>query len=184
MAFNWFLPQSGVSQTTLRKNQLRLKALRETIIEKVKQGEVASLSIAVAQKGEVIWEESFGWADKGRKIKATPSTVYPVASLSKSITATGVFLMASQHKVNLEDAVHEHLRSVQITYDNCVTQDLKVFHLLNMAGASHICGDIIMRMLGRLFRQQRTRSSNSALRLSRPAPCSIILIFHLPFLIN
>ncbi len=92
------------------------------------------MSIAVAQKGEVIWEESFGWADKGRKIKATPYTVYPVASLSKSITATGVFLMASQHKINLEDAVHEHLRSVQITYDNCVPQDLKVFHLLNMAG--------------------------------------------------
>jgi len=134
MAFGWFLPQCSFSQTTPGKNQLRLEALRETIIGKVGQGEVASLSIAVAQKGKVVWEESFGWADKGRKIKATPYTVYPVASLSKSITATGVFLLASQKKINLDDAVNQHLRSVQLTYHNCAPEDLRVFHLLNMAG--------------------------------------------------
>ena len=134
MAFGWFLPQCSFSQTTPGKNQLRLEALRETIIGKVGQGEVASLSIAVAQKGKVVWEESFGWADKGRKVKATPYTVYPVASLSKSITATAVFLLASQKKINLDDAVNQHLRSVQLTYHNCAPEDLRVFHLLNMAG--------------------------------------------------
>ena len=134
MAFGWFLPQCSFSQTTPGKNQLRLEALRETIIGKVGQGEVASLSIAVAQKGKVVWEESFGWADKGRKVKATPYTVYPVASLSKSITATAVFLLASQKKINLDDAVNQHLRSVQLTYHNCAPEDLRVFHLLNMTG--------------------------------------------------
>lgn len=134
MAFGWFLLHSGLSQTTLGEDQPRLEALRKTIIGKVEQGEVASLSIAVAQKGKVVWEESFGWADKRRKVKATPYTVYPVASLSKSITATGVFLLASQKKINLDDAVNQHLRSVQLTYHSCAPEDLRVFHLLNMAG--------------------------------------------------
>ncbi len=128
------LLQFGFSQTTLGKNQPRLEDLRKTIRGKIEHGEVASLSVAVAQKGKIIWEESFGWADRQKRIQATPYTVYPLASLSKSITATGVFRLASQQKINLEDAVNQNLRSVQLTYHNCSPEDLRVFHLLNMAG--------------------------------------------------
>jgi len=134
LAAGVFLQQSGFSQMKPAKNLPRLDALRGTIAAKIEHAEVASLSIAVAQKGRVVWEESFGWADKEKKVKATPYTVYPLASISKAITATGVFRLASQQKINLGDAVSQHLRSVQLSYHNCAPEDLRVFHLLNMAG--------------------------------------------------
>jgi CubicO group peptidase (beta-lactamase class C family) len=34
--------------------------------------------------------ESFGYADKENKIKATPNTLYTIASVSKTFTATGI----------------------------------------------------------------------------------------------
>jgi CubicO group peptidase (beta-lactamase class C family) len=134
LAAGLFLQKSGFSQIKPAKNFPRLDALKRTIAAKIEHGEVASLSIAVAQQGKIVWEESFGWADKHKELKATPYTVYPLASLSKAITATGIFLLASQKKINLEDAVSQHLSSVQLSYHNCAPEDLKVFHLLNMAG--------------------------------------------------
>ena len=133
-AFSPILLPASLSQTRSTESQPALEVLRRAIAGKVEKGEVVSLSIAVAQKGKIVWEESFGWADKQKKRPATPYTVYPLASLSKSITATGIYLLASQQKINLEDSVSKHLRSVQLTYYNCSAKDLKVFHLLNMAG--------------------------------------------------
>jgi CubicO group peptidase (beta-lactamase class C family) len=62
----------------------------------VTRGEAPSAALAVAKDGRVIWEEGFGWADLERKVKASPTTVYPVASLSKSMTATGVMVLAER----------------------------------------------------------------------------------------
>jgi CubicO group peptidase (beta-lactamase class C family) len=42
------------------------------------------MAIAVAHQGEIIWEEAFGWADRERQIEATPHTVCPIGSMSKS----------------------------------------------------------------------------------------------------
>ena len=54
---------------------------------------VPSLAVAVAKDGKVIWEEGFGWADREKQVKATPHTMYSLASISKPITATGLMIL-------------------------------------------------------------------------------------------
>jgi len=61
-----------------------------------------SVSVAVSRGGEILWEESFGWADvEGRK-PATPHTPYSLASISKPMTATGVLLLREEGRVDLD----------------------------------------------------------------------------------
>lgn len=36
---------------------------------------LASVSVAAARDGQVVWEESFGWADREARIEATPHTL-------------------------------------------------------------------------------------------------------------
>ena len=52
------------------------------VTEATERGEVPSMVIAVADSGEIVLEEAFGWADQESEIEATPHTVYPTASLS------------------------------------------------------------------------------------------------------
>ena len=48
---------------------------------------VAGGTVAVGLAGEVVWAEAFGWADLSHQEEATPETLYPVGSISKSMTA-------------------------------------------------------------------------------------------------
>ena len=46
---------------------------------------VQGVSVAVGRDGDIIWSEGFGWSDLTLKTLATPLTVYPAGSISKSI---------------------------------------------------------------------------------------------------
>jgi CubicO group peptidase (beta-lactamase class C family) len=59
--------------------------------------------------GEVVWAEGLGWADREARIAATPTTVYPVASVSKSITATGALALVAAGRLRLDQPVAEAL---------------------------------------------------------------------------
>jgi len=72
----------------------RFAKARAMILDLIQNANVPSISVAVAQHGKILWEESFGWADRERLIKATPDTMYSIASTSKPLTATGLMVLA------------------------------------------------------------------------------------------
>ncbi len=68
-----------------------------------------SIAVAVARDGEIVWEEGFGYADRGRRRKADEHTMYSLASISKPFTATGIMVMREQGKLTLEQPINEVL---------------------------------------------------------------------------
>jgi CubicO group peptidase (beta-lactamase class C family) len=74
-----------------------------------------SVSIAVAQHGKIVWEESFGWADIGRHVPATPNTLYSMASISKPITATGIMTLVQRGTIALDHPANDYLGRGKIT---------------------------------------------------------------------
>ena len=49
-----------------------------------------SMSVAVVHGDAIIWEEALGWADQQRRIAATPTTPYYLASVTKAFTGTAL----------------------------------------------------------------------------------------------
>ncbi|NLD71089.1 MAG: beta-lactamase family protein [Chloroflexi bacterium] len=76
---------------------------------------VASMALAVAQGGEIVWEDAVGWADRERRIPATPHTMYSLASISKPITATALMTLAEQGKVDLDAPIDDYLGDARVT---------------------------------------------------------------------
>jgi len=70
---------------------------------------IPSLAVAVARNGEILWEGAFGWADREKRIPATPHTMYSQASVSKPMTATGLMVLAEQGKLDLDAPVNRYL---------------------------------------------------------------------------
>jgi CubicO group peptidase (beta-lactamase class C family) len=73
-----------------------------------------SLSIAVARHGKVLWEESFGWADRENRIPATPNTLYYTASVAKTFTATALMLLSERKRLDLDRPVNGYLAGAKL----------------------------------------------------------------------
>jgi CubicO group peptidase (beta-lactamase class C family) len=53
--------------------------------------------------------EAFGWADVSREVLATPQTLYPVGSISKSLTATAAGLLYERGRLNFDTPIQTYL---------------------------------------------------------------------------
>jgi CubicO group peptidase (beta-lactamase class C family) len=92
----------------------RFEPVRVSIRKQLRDTGVASLSVAVAHKGKIVWEEGFGWADRERRMAATPHTMYSLASISKPITATGLMTLVQDGKIGLDRPINDYLGNGKI----------------------------------------------------------------------
>ncbi len=67
-----------------------------------KNGDVSG-SILVAEKGNILYQRSFGYADAQNKISNTANTLFQIASVSKIFTAIAVLQLYERKKLNLTD---------------------------------------------------------------------------------
>jgi CubicO group peptidase (beta-lactamase class C family) len=108
----------------------RFQALREFVMKDIATGRVPSVSIAVAQNGEVVWAEAFGWADKENGIPAAPNTMYRMASISKPITATAIMRLADSGLVDLDAPIQEYLGGLTLRYYTGTPEEVTVRRVL------------------------------------------------------
>ena len=92
-----------------------LDSLRAHIRRVLDSTKVASVAVAVAKNGRIIWEEGFGFADLDRRTPATATTLYSMASISKPLTATGVMKLVEQGKIDLDKPANDYLGAAKIT---------------------------------------------------------------------
>ncbi len=71
--------------------------------------DIPSVTIAVAHKQKIVWEQGFGWADVERRIPATPHTSYALASIGKSMTATALMMLVERGKIDLDQPMDRYL---------------------------------------------------------------------------
>jgi CubicO group peptidase (beta-lactamase class C family) len=66
-------------------------------------------AIAVAHRGEIVLDETFGYANLARRERLTPRHRFRVASHSKSFAAAGVLRLAEQRRLRLDDRVGRYV---------------------------------------------------------------------------
>ena len=81
-------------------------------------------AVLVAEKGKIIYENSFGYTDFSTKQPITFSTRFPLASISKTLVATAIMQLAQQGKLSVNDPVTKYLPSFPYP-------DIHISHLLS-----------------------------------------------------
>ncbi|SFD86273.1 CubicO group peptidase, beta-lactamase class C family [Chitinophaga sp. CF118] len=79
-------------------------------------------SVLVSENGKVIYEKGFGFADFSNKTVNNVNTAFPIASLSKTLTATAILQLVEAKKLNVTDAVTKYLTG--FPYPNITLQHL------------------------------------------------------------
>lgn len=62
-------------------------------------------TVLVARHGQVLLERGFGLADRAGRVPNSPETIYPIGSLTKLMTATGIVKLADEHRLTLDDSL-------------------------------------------------------------------------------
>jgi CubicO group peptidase (beta-lactamase class C family) len=71
--------------------------------------EIPSVSVGIFIEDEVIFQKSYGYANLDTQEKATPQTMYRIASHSKLFTATAIMRLRAEGKLRLDDPVSQYL---------------------------------------------------------------------------
>lgn len=76
----------------------------------IAKGNTVGFSIGLAYNGNVIFSKGYGIRNVESKAPATDSTIYPIASVSKFITAITTLRMVEQGKLSLQNKVVDFLK--------------------------------------------------------------------------
>ena len=74
---------------------------------------LGSITVAVVNGPELAWAKSYGFMDRQRTQRATPATVYRIASVTKQVTAIALLQLVDRKAVRLSDPVDQYVPEVR-----------------------------------------------------------------------
>ena len=83
-----------------------LKPLDDLLVDYLRSNSsLAGASLAVARNGRVVYAHAFGYADLEARRPAEPSSLFRIASVSKTFTSAAIMLLVQQGRIRLTDQV-------------------------------------------------------------------------------
>ncbi len=90
-----------------------MDAFDRQLADYLERWEIPGAALTVAYKGKIIYSKGYGWANRMRYQPVKPDSIFRIASLSKSITAIGAFLLLQEGKLKLDQKVFEILNDIK-----------------------------------------------------------------------
>ena len=79
-------------------------------------------NVLIAERGNILFEKSYGLANEDSKQKLNTQTVFELASVSKQFTAMGIVLLAKQGKLNYDDKISKFIPELGFYGDITIRQ--------------------------------------------------------------
>lgn len=126
--------------TKLERKENEFKNLETEIQETVDKLNVVGLSISVIENNKISYSQGFGYADIDKNIKTDTNTIYRIASISKSITASAIMKLYEEGKFKLDDDINDYLNGFEVRNPNFPDEKI-TFRMLLIHTSSIIDGD-------------------------------------------
>ena len=81
----------------------------QAIIDYMNNGHMPSTALAIIKNNSMVWSKGYGYADIKNKKEAPNETVYMLASISKTFTATAIMQLWEKGLFDLDNDVNEYL---------------------------------------------------------------------------
>ena len=112
--------------------------LDESITQFLKRWEIVGASVAIVNRGKLVYAKGFGFADTVAKITVEPEHLFRIASVSKLITAVTILKMEEFGLLSLNDRVFGPngilTDSIYLGYRDKNVEKITIRHLLEHSG--------------------------------------------------
>jgi len=87
----------------------RLEQIGSALRAEVAQGAIPGAVVAIARRGRLVYHEAFGVLDQAAGTPMPRDAIFPIASLTKPLTAVGALMLVEGGRMLLEDPVEKFL---------------------------------------------------------------------------
>lgn len=78
----------------------------------MKQAPFPGLVVAIQRGEEVVYRKAFGYADLENSVPVTVDTVFPIGSVTKTMTGLSIMQLVAQGRLGLDDRAGDHLANL------------------------------------------------------------------------
>lgn len=104
---------------------VRADAVDDFVTTQMQKRHIPGLSLAVIKEGKVVKMRGYGLASVELGSPATENSVYQIASMTKSFTATAIMMLVEDGKLGLDDKITAHLDGLPVAWG-----EITIRHLL------------------------------------------------------
>ncbi|GAH99548.1 unnamed protein product, partial [marine sediment metagenome] len=115
-----FITLCLVVSPSIAEEKFEPNDLRNFIETEMKNWNVPAVAVLIVKNDQVIFSEGFGYRDVEKKLKVTPNTLFPIASVSKSFTALALGMLVDEKKLDFDQPVRNYLPTFRM-YDDYLT---------------------------------------------------------------
>ncbi len=127
------LPFISIAAQQLTISEERLKLVDQYLKD---QKDLPGMFI-IASKGDVMFSQGFGYADRSRQFPYADQSLYTIGTITKSFTATAILLLMEQGKLELSDPITLYFKNIPES-----KQAITIHHLLtHTSGLPGAMGD-------------------------------------------
>ena len=84
-------------------------AFRRVVTEFQSRQQNVAISVGVLQRGRIVFREAFGFADKEAGLRADPSMVFSIASITKAFTGAALLKLVEDGRVDLDAEIQRYV---------------------------------------------------------------------------
>ena len=110
-----FLSLSVPVNSQQKNSPTDFSEVRNLIQTQMAERKIPSISVAVAHRGNIIREEAFGFAHKENGIRANEQTMYYVASVTKTLTATALKILEERKQIDFARPINDYIRPMRVS---------------------------------------------------------------------
>ena len=103
------IPLTEILSTENEKDLRLINALRSFIPMLMHTYGSPGINIAVARRGEIVWEAGFGYADLASRKPMTPETVFQSGSMGKLYTGMAIMKLVEEGVLDLDTSINQYL---------------------------------------------------------------------------
>ena len=84
-------------------------ALDAFLTAQMRAASIPALAIGIARGGDIRFVKAYGLADRAARRRVTTDSVFPIASVTKTVTATGIMMLVEEGRIALDAPVNHYL---------------------------------------------------------------------------
>ena len=85
---------------------------------------IPGVSLAVMQKGEIVFAKGYGFANLEHQVPVKPETIFQSGSMGKQFTATAIMMLVEEGKLSLDDKITKFFPDAPDTWRNITVRHL------------------------------------------------------------
>ncbi len=116
------------------------KKLDSLVPRLLKEHNVPGVSLAVIRDGKVYWAKGYGIADKEKKIPVSSITRFNIGSVSKTLTAFAVLMLAEKGMINIDSPINLYLNRWQLPTSKFDHQKVTIRRVLSHTAGLSVAG--------------------------------------------